>query len=201
MVLGGSSATEWVHIFRGAGFLTGLEVVMVSEDLDSSDQGSFQDAGIPAVQLFTGPHGDYHRPGDSADKIDSQGLVKIATLTKEVLEYLASREEPLTPPGGAGERPKGARHPKEGRKVSLGTVPDFAFQGKGVRLDGTVPGSPAEKAGLRQGDVITNLADTPVNSLRDLSAVLKSLSPGDKVTVVILREGREQKVEAGIDER
>jgi Zn-dependent M28 family amino/carboxypeptidase len=96
LVLGAGSAKEWVHIFKGAAHVTGVEIETVSEELDSSDQKSFQKAGVPAVQLFTGPHPDYHRPTDTFDKIDPEGLVKIASVTKEVIEYLSIRAEPLT---------------------------------------------------------------------------------------------------------
>jgi len=65
LVLGSGSAKEWPHIFRGAGFVTGAELEMVSKDLDASDQKSFEQAGVPAVQLFSGPHLDYHRPTDT----------------------------------------------------------------------------------------------------------------------------------------
>ncbi|HEY6010129.1 MAG TPA: M20/M25/M40 family metallo-hydrolase, partial [Nitrospirota bacterium] len=82
LVLGSSSAKEWPHIFRGAGFVTGVEIDLVSEDLDSSDQKSFNEAGVPAVQLFSGPHLDYHRPGDTVEKIDPDGLVKVASVAK-----------------------------------------------------------------------------------------------------------------------
>lgn len=96
LVLGADSAREWSHIFRGAGHITGVEVVMVSEDLDSSDHRSFQEAGIPAVQLFSGPHPDYHQPTDTVDKIDAEGLRKVASVSVEVIEYLANRKEPMT---------------------------------------------------------------------------------------------------------
>ena len=65
LILGAGSAREWAHIFRGAGYLAGTEVEAITEELDSSDQKSFQEAGVPAVQLFTGPHEDYHRPTDT----------------------------------------------------------------------------------------------------------------------------------------
>jgi hypothetical protein len=203
MILGGSSADQWVHIFRGAAFLTGLDVVMVSEDLDSSDHVSFQEAGIPAVQLFAGPHEDYHRPEDTVEKIDTAGLVLVAGLTREIVEYLAGREEPLTsssregdpaPPGPGGEE-------KEKRRVSLGAIPDFSHSGKGVRLDGVVSGSPAERAGLRQGDLLLEINLRAVDSLRGLADILRSLSPGDRAVVRYLREGSEGTVEIRLDRR
>ena len=90
----------------------------------------------------------------------------------------------------------------DGRKrASLGTVPDFAFGGPGVRLTGTVAGSPAAKAGLREGDIVTAVGDTPLSGLRDLSRVLKDLPSGTSVTVTFTRDGREMAVEALLEDR
>ncbi|HXY55747.1 MAG TPA: M20/M25/M40 family metallo-hydrolase [Nitrospirota bacterium] len=194
LVLGGGSAAEWVHIFRGAGFVTGVDIELVSEELDSSDQESFQGAGVPAVQLFSGPNLDYHRPGDTADKIDPAGLVKVASVAKEVVEYLAGREEPLSSLLKHGEAVKTA--PKTERTVSLGTIPDFAYQGKGFRLSGVAPGSPAEAAGMREGDVILAINGREVEGLKGLSDILKSLSPGDRISITFLRDGTERATEA-----
>ena len=96
LILGAGSAREWAHIFSGASIVTGVEVETVSKELDSSDQVSFDVAGVPAVQLFTGPHADYHRPSDTVDKIDAEGLVKVASVANEAIEYLAGREGGLT---------------------------------------------------------------------------------------------------------
>jgi aminopeptidase N len=193
LVLGAGSAAEWVHIFRGAGFVTGIDVEAVYEELDSSDQKSFQEAGVPAVQLFSGPHLDYHRPTDTADKIDPAGLVKVAAVTKEVLEYLANRPEPLSSTLKPGAPTKSSTTSE--RKVSLGTVPDFAYQGKGFRLSGVAPGSPAEAAGLREGDIIIAINGLEVMGLKGFSDVLKSLSPGDRISVTFLRDGGERTAE------
>ena len=189
IVLGAGSATEWVHIFRGAGFVTNVDIETVSEELDSSDQKSFQDAGIPAVQLFSGPNLDYHRPTDTADKIDPAGLVKIASVTREVIEYLSSREGPLSStlkPGAVAQTA-----PANERKVSLGTIPDFAYSGNGFRISGVVAGSPAEAAGLKEGDVIVKVNSSTVAGLKDFSDILKTLKPGDKVLVIFMRDGKE----------
>lgn len=199
LALGAGSAKEWIHIFRGAGHLSGVEIEAVSEELDSSDQKSFQEAGIPAVQLFTGPHPDYHKPTDTVDKIDAEGLVKVATVTKEVIEYLVKREGPLSVT--LQPEQKSGSEPKKERKVSLGIIPDFAFSGKGCRLSGVVPGSPAEKAGLREGDVIILVNTAVVNKLKDLSDVLKTFNPAEKVFIIFLREGEEKTVDAFLTER
>jgi len=196
LVLGAGSAREWVHIFRGAGYVTGVGVETVSKELDSSDQKSFQEAGVPAVQLFTGPHLDYHRPTDTVDKIDPGGLLKVASVAKEVVEYLAKREEPLTNTLKPDSHVESA--PKKTRKVSLGIIPDFAYSGDGCRLSGVVPGSPAESSGLREGDVVVRIGSNAVHNLRDLSNVLKSLKPGDRISITFLRADKEMKAEAEV---
>lgn len=180
MVLGAESASEWAHIFRGIGFVTGVPSVMVKEALDASDQVSFHQAGVPAVQLFSGPHTDYHRPGDTPDKIDGDGLVKIAEVSQQVIEYLSSRPEPMTNQLSNRSEQNQARR---SRKVSLGSIPDFTFQGEGYRLDGVVPGSPAEQAGLKKQDIILRINEQPIKGLRDVSRVLKLLQPGQTVTI------------------
>ena len=94
--LGTGTATEWQHIFRGASFVTGVESRSVPESIESSDQVSFTEQNVPAVQIFTAAHADYHRPSDTADKIDVAGLAKVAAFVREGIAYLAERPEPLT---------------------------------------------------------------------------------------------------------
>jgi hypothetical protein len=191
MVIGGSSAREWRFIFMGIGYTTGVETELITQDLDASDQVNFIKAGIPGIQLFSGPHTDYHRPTDTVDKIDAAGLVKVATVAREAIVYLSERKEPLTFKGKtAASQPESAA-PTVGRRVRTGIMPDFAFSGKGVKIGMVSPVSPAEKAGLKKGDVIIKLGDVEVANLREYSNVLKTFKPGDKVTMVYLREDKE----------
>ncbi|MBI5015201.1 MAG: M20/M25/M40 family metallo-hydrolase [Deltaproteobacteria bacterium] len=202
LALGTGSAKEWVPILQGAGYATGVTVQAVAADAGGSDQVSFVDAGVPAVQLSSGPHLDYHRPADTVDRIDADGLVQVAAVALEAVGYLASRAEPLSRPGADGEA--SAPPPSSssaGRKVSLGTVPDFAYAGEGLRLSGVAPGSPAEKAGLREGDVIVGLGGRSVRNLKDLSEVLKGLSAGDRVSIAFRRDGAGQTAEAQVEAR
>ena len=203
LVLGAGSADEWRHIVFGADYVTGVKAKSVTDDLGASDQKAFLEAGVPAVQFFSGPHLDYHRASDDPDKLDYAGMVQVATFIKEFVEYLAARETPMT------SRLEGAVKPDEparqvvpsGRRVSLGTVPDFAWEGDGLRVAGTVPGSPAEAAGLQEGDVVVELAGQPVDDLKNLSQVLKSLSPGDKVSLAWLRDGQRHQAEVTLKAR
>ena len=214
-VLATGSASEWQHIFRGAGFVTGVEGRMIPDGLESSDQKSFIDRGVPAVQVFTDPHPDYHRPGDTADKIDGPGLVKVATYVREGIVYLGEREQPLTntiasmksastaaaavAPSPAAGGAAGA--PAQGRRVSFGTMPDFAFSGPGVKVAGVTAGSPAEKAGVKEGDVILKVDGQDVANLAGFSAILRGLSPGQTVNVVLNRSGAEQLLDVTVVER
>jgi len=186
MVLSTSSAREWRFIFMGAGYVTGVEAEMVTQPLDASDQSAFIEAGVPGVQFFTGPHADYHRPGDTFEKIDTAGLVKVAAFVREGVLYLASRETQLTFQGAA----KKTAAPSAGveRKATTGSMPDFSYPGKGVRIGAAGPDSPAAKAGLKKGDVMVSIDGHAIGNLRDYSTMLKAYKPGDTVTIGYTRD-------------
>ena len=213
-VLASGTASEWPHIFRGASYVTGVESRMIPDSLDSSDQASFIGRGVPAVQIFTDAHADYHRPGDTAERVDGRGLVRVATFVKEGVAYLAEREEPLTRTMAATETtgeaaaasrsrggPAAGAGGGSGRRVSFGTVPDFGFAGPGVKVAGLVAGSPAERAGVKEGDVLLRFADHELPNLRSYSDVLKGLEPGQEVRVVVRRGDEELTLEATLAER
>ena len=114
---------------------------------------------MPGVQIFTGAHLDYHRPSDTPDKINAAGMVKVATFVKEATGYLIGREEPMVLSGSATAAPPGnpPANTEGQRRVQFGTVPDFAHNADGVRVESVVPGSPAELAGIQAGDVLLEM--------------------------------------------
>lgn len=189
LVLNSSSAREWPFIFMGAGYVTGVTTEMVTQDLDGSDQVSFIRAGIPAVQFFSGVNSDYHRPSDTADKIDAAGMVKVASFVREGIVYLAERPEALT---NTINKTSGQKKPlaRSARSVSTGSVPDFAFSGKGVRLSDVHPGSAAAKAGWQKNDIIIAFDGKKIANMRDYSNALKAHKPGDSVHAALLRGGK-----------
>lgn len=199
MVIGGSSAREWRFIFMGIGYTVGIEAQLITQELDASDQVSFIKAGIPGVQLFSGPHLDYHKPTDTVDRIVPAGLVKVAAAAKEVIVYLADRTEPLTFEGVAASSSSatvtpgapGAPGSGSGRKVGTGIMPDFSFSGKGVRVGMVSPGSPAEKAGIQKDDIIVKMDHIEVANLKEYSLFLSGFKPGDTVTMVYMRDEKE----------
>jgi hypothetical protein len=203
-VLNADSAREWRFIFMGVGYTTGAPIKVVPEPLDSSDQMSCIELGIPAVQLFTGPTPDYHRPSDTADTVDPDGMAVVAEAAHEAVGYLGERLEPLTVTIEGQAEPQG--HPggaplQAARRASLGTMPDFGFEGPGVRVQQVMPDSAAQAAGIMAGDVLTAFDGEPVTDLRGYSTLLKAKSPGDRVEVTVLRDGEEKTTTATLGER
>ncbi len=205
MVLNGNTAREWKFIFMGVDFTTGIASELITQDLDASDQMAFIEKGIPGVQLFyAGVNSDYHSPLDDADKIDPDGLVKAATVAREVLEYLGDREELMQFTGkikSGVSRNSSEMKKSGGRRASTGSMPDFAYSGEGVRIAGVSGGSPAEKAGLAEGDVIVSFDGQPVKNLKDYSNYLKQHQPGDKVVLTVKRGGKKTDLELILSER
>jgi hypothetical protein len=206
LVLDGDSASEWVHAFRGVGFTTGVNSELAPQGGGASDQQSFLDVGVPAVQLFSGPNADYHRATDVADRVEPSSLVQTAIVAREIVGWLRDRREPLswarsatatatattTTTSPASSAP---------RRASLGSVPDMTFPGPGVRFDDVVAGSAAAAAGLQKGDVLVTFDGVDVVDLRAYSEQLKKKAPGDRVTIVVVRDDERRSVEVVLGAR
>ena len=202
-LFGTGTATEWMHFAFGVGFGTGVKYTLIADDPGGSDQVSFHAAHIPAVQLFSGVHADYHRPSDTMDKVDGEGLVSVLAFTKELVIALADWPTPFTTSFAGAPPPTttAGGDAAGGRRVSLGTVPDFAFSGPGYRASSITPGSAADEAGLLTGDVLLAIDGVVIENMRGYSDILKTKSPGDRIRIRFRRAGTETEVVATLRAR
>jgi len=148
-----------------------------SSGVGPSDHTSFYRKDIPVLFFFTGLHADYHKPSDKPDKINYMGELEVLKYVYRVVEGLNKKPRLVftktreTPMGGARFT------------VTLGIMPDYTFNGGGVRADGVSDGRPAQKAGLKAGDVIVQLGDYPVPDLEKYMEALSKFKKGDSTTV------------------
>ena len=177
LTLGGvGTSPYWGEMFGG---VKNKEVALRldSSAMGPSDHTSFYLRGVPVLFVFTGVHADYHTPGDNSDKINYIGELEVVKFVYGLIEAGDKR-------GRFGFTKTRDVSPDMPRfSVTLGILPDYAFGGSGVRADGVSEGRPADKAGLKAGDVIVQLGGYPVTSLENYMDALGKFKKGDKTTV------------------
>jgi len=201
-VFGADTATGFEELVRRAARQHGLAVKFEDGTHGPSDHASFEAARIPSLFFTTGAHEDYHTPGDVAEKLRPAGAARVLDLVSDVTLALANASER---PVFAAEAPSShAAGGAEGGGYGpyLGTVPAFGAEGvHGAKLAAVRPGSPAERAGLRAGDVIVEFAGTPVGNLEEFAALLFSQREGATVRIVVEREGERVETSAVLGRR
>lgn len=202
-LFGVASARVFSSALDGLNSVFDLPMQKVDLSSGASDDMPFIESGIPSLHLFTGAWPEYHRPSDTMDTIDFEGLALLAEFTAELVNYLASAETQLdfVTPQNARALADPSRTTEGRRRVSFGSIPDFKFEGEGVLLSGVLPGSPAAAAGLQTGDLITVFAGAPITDLTDYSEAMKQHAPGDVVVVEYVRDGEAGSVEVTLTER
>jgi hypothetical protein len=191
-VFGTASADEWKGLLEPACAAARIDCAPVETGgFGPSDQMPFYAAGVPVVHFFTGSHADYHKPSDTADKINAAGAGQVATAVAGLAAAVGARPAALA-------FKKISMPPPEGDvrsfNASLGTVPDYAGPpggAHGVLLAGVRPGGAAEKGGLRRGDILVRLGLHDIGSVEDLMFALNASKPGETVTAVVKRGGEE----------
>jgi hypothetical protein len=166
----------------------------------SSDHVSFIAKKVPSLFFFSGLHSDYHKPGDTWDKINGAAAAKMLGMVVEITDELraAPGRPEFTRPAPAREGPvttsgSGASG-GTGYGAWFGSVPDFGEGIKGVKFADVSPGSPAAKAGLLAGDIMTEFAGAPVGNLYDFTYALRTHKPGEEIKVKVIRNGKEMEV-------
>ena len=187
-VFGTRSAKELSGIVLEEAQKLGLQV-SESDSIGRSDHMPFYNKKIPALHFFTGSHPDYHRPSDTWEKLNVEGMAKVTELVRGIAEKIANRKEPMSFVSLPSRPPATGSEP-QGYGAYLGSIPEFGANEEGVRLAGVQDGSPAAFAGLQEGDVIIRLAEMKIQNLEDLTAALRSKKPGDSVEITILRNSQ-----------
>jgi C-terminal processing protease CtpA/Prc len=151
-----------------------------------TDTTSLYPKGVPVLAFFTGSHEDYHRPTDTADTVNYDGAVRVAKFARGILTELESSERPAYAEVQLRHSASGGR---ENLRAYLGTIPDYATEVQGVKLSGVRAGGPADKAGLKGGDVIVEFGGAKVANVYDYTYALDAVKIGQPTDVVILRNG------------
>jgi len=158
-----------------------------SAGIGPSDHTSFYQQGIPVLFFFTGIHHDYHKPSDDADKINYTGELSVLKYIYSIVEVMDTRPKPLFTPT------KQTLVGKTKFKVTLGIMPDYTYEnGDGIRVDGVTEGRPAIKAGIKAGDIITQIGDYKVLGMQTYMEALGKFNEGDSTTVKIIRDKKQK---------
>lgn len=166
-----------------------LKLVPSESGVGPSDHTSFYLQDLPVLHFFTGQHEDYHKPSDDSDKINYEGLVQVVRYISRLVVALDSEPKlTFTKTKDSSDSPRFT--------VSMGVVPDYLYDGKGMRVDGVSEGKPAQAAGLLKGDVVIQLGDSTVLDMMGYMRALSVFKKGDSTQVVVQRAG--QTIEAKI---
>jgi membrane-associated protease RseP (regulator of RpoE activity) len=195
IVHGTGTASEFDALVDRLGKEYGFQITKKPGGFGPSDHSSFYAANVPVLFFFTGSHKDYHRPTDDYDKLNIAGMRRVAAMVVDAAVALA--EAPARPQyvevkgasdlGGGGDRPY------------FGSIPDFAQDEPGYALTGVTKGGPAERAGIKAGDIIVQFGDSKIGNLEDFDSALRKFKAGDKVPVVVKRGGEQVKLEVTLD--
>lgn len=186
-VSGVGTAHVWKQVLNANN--NGFKLVLKESGVGPSDHTSFYLQDIPVLHFFTGQHEDYHRPSDDYDKLNYEGMDQLVAYIKAICIDLDD-DPKLTFKKTKNESEEVPRF-----KVGLGVVPDYLFDGKGMRIDGISEDKPAQKAGLRKGDVVVQLGDSTIVDMMSYMRALSSFEKGDVTIVKVKRKNEVLSVE------
>ena len=177
---GVGTSPAFMEVLENIGIDT-LKIVTSKSGIGPSDHTSFYLKDIPVLHFFTGQHEDYHRPSDDANKINYEGLYAVTAYIDSVITRLDGRAKLafIKTKDESKDAPKFS--------VTLGVVPDYLFDGKGMRIDGVSEDRPAQKAGLLAGDIVVQLGDIQVIDMMSYMEALSKFKKGDTTEVTVRR--------------
>jgi len=182
------TSDAWGRIIEQANVAAGFDLQLQADPYQPTDVASFNLASVPALSFFTGTHMDYHRPSDTADKIDYEDLDRVVRFVATIARRVGDLDQPLT--FTKVEQPTDNGGGRAGARVFTGTVPDYSTEVKGLLLSGVIGGGPAEQAGLQKGDIIVEIAGQTIANIYDYTYALDVLKIGEPTKVVYTRNGQ-----------
>ena len=187
MVYGVGTCPQWkTSIANLKTDSTQIKIKTTESGTGSSDHTSFYYANIPVLHFFTGQHQDYHMPSDDESLINYDGMQQVYNVTLQIIKSLKKiKDMPFT-------ATKSEESARMAFKVSLGIMPDYIFDGVGLRIDGVNLGKPGEKAGMLKGDIVTKMGDFVISNIQDYMKALSQFKKGDAISVLVKR-GSEEK--------
>ncbi|HYE87974.1 MAG TPA: M28 family peptidase [Vicinamibacterales bacterium] len=174
----------WPKIIEQANVLAGFDLTLQADPYQPTDVGSFNSVSVPCLTFFTGAHQEYHKPTDTADKINYEDLDRVGQLATAIVKRLMDTAEA---PQFTKVEQKMDTGGRTGLRLFTGTIPDYATDVKGLLLGGVIGGGPAEQAGLAKGDVIIEIAGQSITNIYDYTYALELLKIGVPAKVVYMR--------------
>ena len=179
----GSSAT-WPKLLEQANVAAGFDLTLQEDPYQPTDVSSFNSVSVPSLAFFTGAHQEYHKPSDTADKINYDDLDRVVEFAAAIVRRLMDTSDAPLFTKVEQKMETGGR---TGLRLFTGTIPDYATDVKGLLLGGVIGGGPAEQAGLQKGDVIIEIAGQSITNIYDYTYALELLKIGQPAKVVYMR--------------
>ncbi len=176
----------WGRLLERANVAAGFDLVVQPDPYQPTDVTTFNAVGVPSLAFFTGSHADYHKPSDTAEKVNYEELDRLVAMSASLVRVVA--DDDVAPMFTKVEQPA-MRGTLAGVRVTTGTIPDYATEVKGLLLSDVVGGGPAAQAGLMKGDVIVEIAGKTIANIYDYTYALELLRVNQPVAVVYMRNG------------
>ena len=178
---GTGTSPSWPQLLKESNTCN-LKLVLSDSGMGPSDHAPFYLNNIPVLHFFTGQHEDYHKPSDDIDKINFEGMHDIISYVVNIIEK-SSKIDNFNFQETMQDNTSMPRF-----SVTLGIMPDYLYDGTGLRIDGVTKGKTASKHGLKKDDVIIKLGDEKINNIMDYMNGLSQFKKGDKTLIEILRD-------------
>lgn len=191
IIFGAGTTANWKDILWVAN-TDSLKINLVEDGTGASDHTSFYYKNIPVLHYFTDTHADYHRPSDDVEYINNEGIAKTIEHIARVIEYLDGVDKEQM---AFIKAPGKQRQSMRLNGPTLGVLPDYGYDGRGMKITGVNAEEPAANAGLKAGDVIIELGGLELNDIYDYMGALNTLEKGEITTITILRKDEEMRLE------